>query len=89
MGKLLEFKLKPKTKNHTPQVTAAESSVQHLRSTMHSLNSTEARMEFIMIIVSQLCLWTVKSGHYDDPKARMLAWVTKKLTDFTTLKKEG
>ena len=84
---VIPFRLKPQAP--PAQVAAAQQSVEDMRQVMYNLPSTEARMEYCLVIMAQIGLWVVKSGHYEDPKAKLLSWIDKKMTQYTKQQKEG
>ncbi len=84
---VIQFRLKPQAP--PAQVTAAHDTVEHMRQTMYNLPSTEARMEYCLVIIAQIGMWVTKSGHYEDPKAKLLSWIDKKMSQYTKQQKEG
>lgn len=66
-----------------PQVTAAHNTVEYMRKEMYHLPGNQARMEYALVLISQLMLWVIKADHYDNPVEFIKVWVNKKCADYT------
>jgi uncharacterized ion transporter superfamily protein YfcC len=51
--------------------------------------SEESRMQFLLIVFSHIIKWVIRSGYYDRPGAMILAWVEKKINDYSATEKAG
>ena len=79
MGELIQFKKKVTTPKPSVKDEAIVDCVDYLRGKLYAMDSTEARVQVILIIISQLTLWIIKSGHYEKPGEIVLAWVGKQI----------
>ena len=59
-----------------------------MRQKMYSM-SEESRMQFLLIVFSHIIKWVIRSGYYDRPGAMLLAWVEKKINDYSGVEKAG
>lgn len=89
MGELIELAKFKKQKVHPPQVVAAQMVVEDLRATLYALPSTQARVELMQILLAQLTLWIIKSGHYERPGDVIRSWVNRKIDQYTQRRSEG
>jgi len=78
-----EEKIVPK-----PSEIAAVETIDYMRQRMYTM-SEESRMQFLLIVFSHIIKWVIRSGYYDRPGAMILAWVEKKINDYSATEKAG
>jgi len=91
MGDVINLDDKRKQKNTPivkPSEIAAVETVDFMRQKMYSM-SEESRNQFMIIVLTHLIKWIIKSGYYDKPGAMILAWVEKKINDYSNTEKVG
>jgi len=94
MGDLinLQDKRKKKEQNNTPipkpSEIAAVETVDYMRQKMYSM-SEESRNQFMFVVLTHLIKWIIRSGYYEKPGTMILAWVEKKINDYSSTEKVG
>ena len=92
MGDLINLDDKRKKKDEKivpkPSEIAAVETIDYMRQKMYSM-SEESRMQFLLIVFSHIIKWVIRSGYYDRPGAMLLAWVEKKINDYSGVEKAG
>lgn len=91
MGDVINLDDKRKQKNTPiakPSEIAAVETVDFMRQKMYSM-SEESRNQFMIVVLTHLIKWIIKSGYYDKPGAMILAWVEKKINDYSSTEKVG
>ena len=92
MGDLINLDDKRKKKDEKivpkPSEIAAVETIDYMRQKMYSM-SEESRMQFLLIVFSHIIKWVIRSGYYDRPGAMILAWVEKKINDYSGVEKAG
>jgi hypothetical protein len=94
MGDLINLDDKRKKKEQTPtpivkpSEIAAVETVDYMRQKMYSM-SEESRVQFMFVVLTHLIKWIIKSGYYDKPGAMILAWVEKKINDYSMTERTG
>ena len=92
MGDLINLDDKRKKKDDKivpkPSEIAAVETIDYMRQKMYSM-SEESRMQFLLIVFSHIIKWVIRSGYYDRPGAMLLAWVEKKINDYSGVEKAG
>lgn len=65
-----------------PSEIAAVETVDFMRQKLYSM-SEESRVQFMFVVLTHLIKWIIRSGYYDKPGAMILAWVEKKVNDYS------
>jgi hypothetical protein len=71
-----------------PSEIAAVETIDYMREKLYTM-SEESRMQFLLIVFSHIIKWVIRSGYYDRPGAMLLAWVEKKINDYSSIEKVG
>ena len=91
MGDIINLDDKRKKKNTQiakPSEIAAVETVDFMRQKMYSM-SEESRNQFMFVVLTHLIKWIIRSGYYDKPGTMILAWVEKKINDYSATDKVG
>lgn len=92
MGDLINLDEKRKKKDSTPIVKpseiAAVETVDFMRQKMYTM-SEESRNQFMFVVLTHLIKWIIRSGYYDKPGTMILAWVEKKVNDYSITERTG
>lgn len=88
--KLLDRKPKKNDEKLVPKPSeiAAVETIDYMREKLYTM-SEESRMQFLLIVFSHIIKWVIRSGYYDRPGAMLLAWVEKKINDYSGHEKVG
>lgn len=88
---ILTFKPRPKPpkSNLNKQDATAIVCVDFLRTKLYELPSTESRVKLIMVLISQLIVWTRASQFYANPRAILLTWVENQFNKTGVRENEG
>lgn len=85
----LDDKRKQKTTQIAkPSEIAAVETVDFMRQKMYSM-SEESRNQFMFVVLTHLIKWIIRSGYYDRPGTMILAWVEKKINDYSSTERIG
>lgn len=71
-----------------PSEIAAVETVDYMRQKLYTM-SEESRVQFMFVVLTHLIKWIIRSGYYDKPGAMILAWVEKKINDYTITERTG
>lgn len=71
-----------------PSEIAAVETVDFMRQKMYSM-SEESRNQFMFVVLTHLIKWIIRSGYYDRPGTMILAWVEKKINEYSSTDKVG
>lgn len=92
MGDIINLDEKRKKKQVAtpakPSEIAAVETVDFMRQKMYSM-SEESRNQFMFVVLTHLIKWIIRSGYYDRPGTMILAWVEKKINDYSSTEKVG
>lgn len=92
MGDVINLDDKRKKKDSTPVVKpseiAAVETVDFMRQKMYTM-SEESRNQFMFVVLTHLIKWIIRSGYYDRPGTMILAWVEKKVNDYSITERTG
>jgi hypothetical protein len=86
MGELINLDEKRKKKQEQlipkPSETAAVETIDYMRQKMYTM-SEESRMQFLLIVFTHIIKWVIRSGYYDRPDSMILAWVERKINEYS------
>lgn len=92
MGDVINLDDKRKKKDSTPVAKpseiAAVETVDFMRQKMYTM-SEESRNQFMFVVLTHLIKWIIRSGYYDRPGTMILAWVEKKINDYSSTERTG
>ena len=92
MGDVINLDDKRKKKDSTPVVKpseiAAVETVDFMRQKLYTM-SEESRNQFMFVVLTHLIKWIIRSGYYDKPGTMILAWVEKKVNDYSITERTG
>jgi len=92
MGDLINLDEKRKKKDDKfvakPSEIAAVESIDYMRQKMYTM-SEESRNQFMFVVLTHLIKWIIRSGYYDRPGTMILAWVEKKINDYSSTERTG
>lgn len=93
MGDVINLNDRRKKKDEEPNIAkpseiAAVETVDYMRQKLYTM-SEESRVQFMFVVLTHLIKWIIRSGYYDKPGAMILAWVEKKINDYSATEKVG
>lgn len=92
MGELINLDEKRKKKQEQlipkPSETAAVETIDYMRQKLYTM-SEESRNQFMFVVLTHLIKWIIRSGYYDRPGTMILAWVEKKINDYSSTERTG
>lgn len=91
MGDLIYLDKKRKKEEETPakpSEIAALETVDFMRQKLYTM-SEESRNQFMFVVLTHLIKWIIRSGYYDRPGTMILAWVEKKINDYSSTERTG
>jgi len=92
MGDLINLDEKRKKKDDKfvakPSEIAAVESIDYMRQKMYTM-SEESRNQFMFVVLTHLIKWIIRSGYYDKPGTMILAWVERKINDYSSTERTG
>lgn len=91
MGDLIYLDKKRKKEEETPakpSEIAAIETVDFMRQKLYTM-SEESRNQFMFVVLTHLIKWIIRSGYYDRPGTMILAWVEKKINDYSSTERTG
>lgn len=91
VGDLIYLDKKRKKEEETPSKPseiAAIETVDFMRQKLYTM-SEESRNQFMFVVLTHLIKWIIRSGYYDRPGTMILAWVEKKINDYSSTERTG